>query len=211
MSEMDSDQIAALQTLLAAVRTYVDAVSQQPSTDVLSGSLGEMRRRQMDAIEDRSRQALHGLARAAVDVVDVLPLWASVASSSPARCLLCDGFRYLPNRMNAPGGPICGCGQPSVHEDGSCGVEHEPVPCPACTAPPNGLQPIVLHVNENEDPEISCLFCGGTRDHVPRPYAVRYLTWNGSAVIGLHKDCYERARITQAPAPDATLGTGEVT
>ena len=50
------------------------------------------------------------------------------------RCSLCDGFRFMPNRMDAPDGPICGCGQPSTHEDGWCGIEHDPVPCPACAA-----------------------------------------------------------------------------
>jgi hypothetical protein len=122
-------------------------------------------------------------------------------------CTLCDGFRRLPNRMDAPNGPVCGCGRPSAHQDGSCGVEHGPVPCPVCVQPdvveieePRRPEAIVLHVHENTDPNLSCFFCGGGRDHVPRPYAFRrYTAPSGSAVAGIHKDCYERACITLPP------------
>lgn len=31
----------------------------------------------------------------------------------------------LANRMDAPGGPQCGCGRPSAHESGWCGTECE--------------------------------------------------------------------------------------
>lgn len=47
-------------------------------------------------------------------------------------CHVCGGLTILPNFMNAPGGPRCACGLPSIHESGSCGREHGAVPCPRC-------------------------------------------------------------------------------
>ena len=52
--------------------------------------------------------------------------------SADPKCETCGGFGLVPNRMDAPGGPICGCGQPSVHESGSCGRTHGPIFC-VCT------------------------------------------------------------------------------
>jgi hypothetical protein len=48
------------------------------------------------------------------------------------RCRMCGGIGVLPNRMDAPSGPVCACGRPSVHESGQCAEAHEPVPCPWC-------------------------------------------------------------------------------
>lgn len=36
-------------------------------------------------------------------------------------CIVCLGLKRAPNRMDAPDGPLCGCGKPSVHESGCCG------------------------------------------------------------------------------------------
>ena len=46
------------------------------------------------------------------------------------RCPLCSGLTILPNFMDAPGGPRCACGRPSVHESGECAFNHGMVPCP---------------------------------------------------------------------------------
>jgi hypothetical protein len=59
------------------------------------------------------------------------------ARGAGGRCRLCSGMGILPNFMDAPGGPRCACGRPSVRETGACGLAraHGAVPCPRCGAP----------------------------------------------------------------------------
>lgn len=70
------------------------------------------------------------------------------------RCPLCRGLRLLPNWSDAPGGPRCACGRPSLHEDGFCGIKHGPIPCPRCgsSALPltHGLYPLFIKLVATE-------------------------------------------------------------
>lgn len=53
---------------------------------------------------------------------------------------------------------------------------------------------VILRVEPNDDPEVSCLLCQ-SREHIPRPLAVTFYTPGGRSSWGLHRDCYERARV----------------
>jgi hypothetical protein len=86
------------------------------------------------------------------------------------RCPLCSGMRILPNFMDAPGGPRCACGRPSIHESGACDVEHDAVPCPRCGTFPcwkcrgKKLVEIVGHYPSSRGfiDTITCERCKGT-------------------------------------------------
>ncbi len=54
---------------------------------------------------------------------------------------------------------------------------------------------LVLRIMPNDDPNIDCLLCSGGQKHIPRPLAVSFYTPDGSTTFGLHRHCYDRARI----------------
>ena len=63
------------------------------------------------------------------------------------------------------------------------------------------LKPLTFAVHESPGDDLTCLLChtptfeGGERSHHPRcEYGVSFLTMSGSAVAGLHRRCYERAK-----------------
>jgi hypothetical protein len=55
-------------------------------------------------------------------------------------------------------------------------------------------EPILLCVAPNDDPNLSCLLCHG-REHIPRTLMTTYYTPTGRVAIGIHQDCYDRARV----------------
>lgn len=79
----------------------------------------------LDDCGDRSKEAIGDGLHDAADVMRAL-------ATANDRCSLCAGMTILPNFMDAPGGPRCACGRPSVHESGACGEEHNALPCPRC-------------------------------------------------------------------------------
>jgi len=68
------------------------------------------------------------------------------------------------------------------------------------------LEPIMLWVATNDDPNLSCWLCK-SREHVPRPLVTTFYTPEGRSMVGLHQDCYDRARVpigsTGLPEPKA--------
>ena len=60
---------------------------------------------------------------------------------------------------------------------------------------------VILRVEPNDDPSLSCLLCQ-SREHVPRPLTTTIYTPQGRSTWGLHRDCYDRARIlVRGPLP----------
>lgn len=55
------------------------------------------------------------------------------------KCQVCLDIGIKPNRMDAPDGPVCACGKPSVRESGSCGEDHGPVTCECQSNPLEAL------------------------------------------------------------------------
>ena len=58
-----------------------------------------------------------------------LPASTAVREACAGACRRCHGAGFLPNLMDAPGGPTCACGQPSARESGACGADHGPAFC----------------------------------------------------------------------------------
>jgi len=54
---------------------------------------------------------------------------------------------------------------------------------------------LVFRVEPNDDPNIDCMLCAGGQKHIPRPLAVSFYTPDGRTSFGLHRHCYDRARI----------------
>jgi len=52
---------------------------------------------------------------------------------------------------------------------------------------------IVLRVEPNDDPMLSCWLCGGRSDHIPRPRMTTFYRPEGRTSVGLHQRCYDRA------------------
>ncbi len=62
--------------------------------------------------------------------------WASYKKLPTPESEMCpagEGMGVVPNRMDLPDGPRCGCGLPSRLQDGSCGTNCDPS-CKACKA-----------------------------------------------------------------------------
>ena len=69
---------------------------------------------------------------------------------------------------------------------------------------------LIFRVAPNDDEVLDCLLCGGQRRHVPRPLCVTFRTPSGTSTCGLHRDCYDRARVAvRGPVP-AEQGEGLV-
>ncbi len=79
----------------------------------------------LDELGDGSNAAIGEQLHEAADVMRAL-------ATANDRCPLCAGMRILPNFMDAPGGPRCACGRPSIHESGACTFDHNAIPCPRC-------------------------------------------------------------------------------
>lgn len=58
---------------------------------------------------------------------------------------------------------------------------------------------LVLRVEPNDDPMLSCWLCGGRSDHIPRPLMTTFHTPEGRTSVGLHQRCYDRAMTPIAP------------
>ena len=58
---------------------------------------------------------------------------------------------------------------------------------------------LVLRVEPNDDPMLSCWLCGGRSDHIPRPLMTTFYTPEGRKSVGLHQRCYDRAMTPIAP------------
>lgn len=72
----------------------------------------------------------------------------------------------------------------------------------AVTRAPPTSPDLTLPVHPSDDPLLSCLLCSGAREHISRPLAISYYTPRGRVTVGLHQDCYDRAR---TPMPKEAL------
>jgi hypothetical protein len=54
---------------------------------------------------------------------------------------------------------------------------------------------LLFRVEANEDETLSCFLCHG-REHIPRPLATSFYTPSARVTVGLHRDCYDRARVS---------------
>lgn len=79
-----------------------------------------------------------------------------------------------------------------------------PDPAPAPTE-----DDLILRVVTNDDPTLSCLLCGGQREHALRPLSTTFYAPCGSVTWGLHRDCYERARLWHRGEPDPAPAAAE--
>jgi hypothetical protein len=53
---------------------------------------------------------------------------------------------------------------------------------------------LIFRVRANDDPSLSCFLCRGS-DHVHRPLMSSFYLGDARVTVGLHRHCYERARV----------------
>lgn len=58
--------------------------------------------------------------------------YKKIPAPGSVKCPDCYGFTVRPNRMDAPGGPVCGCGRPSRLQSGACGQPECDPTCANC-------------------------------------------------------------------------------
>ena len=133
-SNLSEDERRALKNVVVTLET-IQAASAELVADRIGNKhdpaeIADM----LDGFGDRASEAIGDDLHVAADIVRALTYRVRLLSPTDnERCRLCSGLTILPNFMDAPGGPRCACGRPSVHEYGGCEIEHGAVPCPRCS------------------------------------------------------------------------------